>query len=211
MSENHPQTPDDSKLKSPPADQLDAGAKLAYQPGGAAETEDELNRRFWIFNVTPSWLVSFFTHIALFIFLAIWLVPQIQEQTISFQAGDQISDPIDELNVNLDEMEIEEADPFETEMTDQPPVETFNDPEPITLDQELFDQGDVFMEESPFETGEMGELSDADLSTEIASRSSANKKELLRKYGGTAASEKAVAMALKWIADSPASRRRLEL
>ncbi len=193
MSQNHPPATDDSKLKK----QQDPASSQDEEQ----DQDPELNRRYWFFNVMPSWMVSFFTHIALIIFLAIWLMPRFQEDTISLEAGDQVAEALDSPDIDLNEMDAEETDPFESEMSEEPPEQSLNEPEPITLDQELFDQGDVFAQETLFDTGELGELSNSDMANETSSRSSSNKKSLLRKFGGNAASEKSVAMALKWIAD----------
>ena len=89
-------------------------------------------------------------------------------------------------------------DPLDSEVQEK--VEEVVIEEPLKVEvEELFDTGDVLFEESNFEEGESINLVDS--SDELGSRSDGNRQQLLRKYGGSAASEEAVALALKWIAN----------
>lgn len=166
------------------------------------ETSDiESQRRFLLFNVMPSWTVSFFSHIALIIILAIWLMPVKQEKIVNLEAGEQIVEELDTIDVDLTELEFDADESLETEITDQPPEEMQQDDTVPLEAEEVFEVGDVFAAETSFDEADPGEFSKSDTSNEAGSRAGSGKATLLKKYGGNAASEEAVAMALKWIAD----------
>ena len=192
MIQNSPARPKD--------DPKPAKQQVANDQQGAEEDEEDFEsaHKFLFFNVMPSWMVSFVTHIVLIVLLAIWFLPPIKEKTVSLVASEQATEEIDQIDINLTEMDFEEVDPLDSKVQEN--VEEVVLEEPLKVEvEELFDTGDVLFEESNFEEGES--INPVDSSDETGSRSDGNRQQLLRKYGGSAASEEAVALALKWIAD----------
>ncbi len=165
--------------------------------------EDEVGEnRFLLFNVMPSWLVSFIGHVVLILVMAFLIMPSIEDESVSFEASEVATESLDEIDLNLDtDLEISE-DVLETEITEEivelveevapevdveVPVEDFNE---VDLTSEIFDASATFTES--FEVGAQNE---------VGSRSAESKERLLREYGGSKASEEAVALALQWIVD----------
>ena len=156
--------------------------------------------RFLLFNVMPSWLVSFIGHVVLILVMAFLIMPSIEDETVSFEASEVATESLDEIDLNLDaDLDISE-DVLETEITEEVvelveefapevdvevPIENFNE---VDLTSEIFDASASFTES--FEVGAQNE---------VDSRSAESKQRLLREYGGSKASEEAVALALKWI------------
>ena len=149
----------------------------------------------------PSWLVSFLGHIALILILALFVIPLPIKKTVSFEAGEMADSAVETLDINLEVTDFETTDPFESEIPEQANTE-ISEAEPLTIDTTALVETSSFLADdtSNFEGDEMSELSSADLSDETSSRSGSGKDQLLRKYGGNAATEKAVQLALKWLA-----------
>ncbi len=165
------------------------------------EEHEELGNRFLLFNVMPSWMVSFLTHIAVIILLAIIIMPNKVDRRVALETSETASEPLDMIDLNLEAMEFDAEDPFETEISQEIPNEITEELE-ISLPEAEVDFGNIMgAEESSFELDSLGELSTSETSNETSSRNSDSKDMLVRKYGGNAASEEAVALALKWIVD----------
>lgn len=171
----------------------------------AADDESEIanpnNQRFIFFNAMPSWMVSFLSHVALILVLALLVIPLPQKKTVSFEAGEQTDTSVETLDVNLDVSDFEATDPFESELPEQTET-TISEAEPLTIDTSaMVEMSSLLADDSSnFDGDEMSELSSTDLSNEVSSRSDEGKQQLLRRYGGNAATEKAVQLALKWLA-----------
>ena len=199
MSNDKPAKPDRPKRKS-------AGKPAKKQAKKKQIVDEELlddeagENRFLLFNVMPSWLVSFIGHVVLILLMAFLIMPSIEEESVSFEASEVATESLDSIDLNLDaDLEISE-DVLETEITEEivelveevapevdveVPIENFNE---VDLTSEIFDASASFTES--FEVG---------ASNEVESRSAESKERLLREYGGSKASEEAVALALKWI------------
>lgn len=165
--------------------------------------DDEVGEsKFLLFNVMPSWVVSFIAHVALILLMGFLIMPTIEDKSVSFEASEVAAESLDAIDLNLDaDLDISE-DVLETEVTEElvemveevapevdfeVPIENFNE---VDLTSEIFDASASFTES--FEVGAVNE---------VQSRSSESKERLLREYGGSKASEEAVALALKWIVD----------
>lgn len=172
----------------------------ASDPNGEeAEDEPVVGQKFLLFNVMPSWMVSFLTHIAVIIALAIYIMPQAIEKKVALEAGEQAAAVEDSIEVNLDVMEFDAEETFDTQLEEEA-SSALTEFEEVTLPEENFDFGSILAaDDSNFDTETMGEFSSADISNETGARDGDAKKALLAKYGGNAASEEAVALALKWI------------
>ena len=163
--------------------------------------EDEVgDSKFLLFNVMPSWMTSFIAHVVLILLMAFLIMPTIEDKTVSFEASEVASENLDAFDLNLDaDLDISE-DVMDTEVTEEVvelveeftpevdvevPMENFNE---VDLTSEIFNATEAFSES--LEVG---------AANEVQSRSSDSKKRLLNEYGGSAASEEAVALALEWI------------
>ena len=189
MSQLQPRpTKNDPKLKQ---------AAVVDQPDGDEEESDGEGSRFLLFNVMPSWMVSFLTHIAVIIVLAIMVMPTKPERTVALEAGEQAAEALESFDLNLDAIEFDAEDPFETEISEDEPTEVTEIMD-VSLPEAEVDFGNIMGAEESFD-GSIGELNPSDMTEETSSRGGESKERLLKSYGGTAASEEAVALALKWI------------
>ena len=149
----------------------------------------------------PSWMVSFLSHVALILILALLVIPLPIKKTVSFEVGELADSSVETLDINLEVTDFETTDPFESEIPDQAKTE-ISEAEPLTIDTTALVETSSFLADdvSNFEGDEMTELTSSDLSNETSSRSGNGKDQMLRKYGGNAATEKAVQLALEWLA-----------
>jgi hypothetical protein len=159
-------------------------------------SESEEGSRFFFFNVLPSWMVSFIAHILIIIALAIYMMPLPLERKVALEAGEPSAAIDDAPDINVDLNLNEEALEIEEEVTE--PTPTVTDPIEEAVMLENADFGDILGADVAVES-EVSELSNLDSASETSSRSDAARSDMLKKYGGTAASEEAVALALKWI------------
>lgn len=196
MSQDQPQKPQ----KNPP--QKQGQVKGDNPPSDEEEEEDfEGGNRFLLFNVMPSWMVSFLTHVAIIIILALTFLKPPAERKVALEAGDAAAAVEESIDMNLDALEFEEsAEALDSELPEETQTEVTEMTE-VSLPEAEVDFGNIMgMEDALMESDVMGELSDAALSNETSSRTGDSKKKMLRDYGGNNASEEAVALALKWIA-----------
>ena len=90
------------KTPARPANDPKLATVQAAQELDDEELEDEVSaHKFLFFNVMPSWMVSFVTHVVLIILLAIWLMPVPKERTVSLEASEQASEEIEQIDINL--------------------------------------------------------------------------------------------------------------
>ena len=73
--------------------------------------DNEGGSRFLLFNVMPSWLVSFLSHIAVIIILAVIIMPAKKDRVVALQAGEQAAEALDSFEMNFDTLDfnVEEA------------------------------------------------------------------------------------------------------
>ena len=163
------------------------------------EAEEELasGSRFILFNVMPSWLVSFLTHIVIIIILAILVFPPPQERKISIESAQGGAEALDDIVMDLESLDLDTSDVLEqTEFQDSAASEISEEME-MSLPEPTVDIGNVLAAEDMFSGAEtLGELS---MSNETSARSGEGKKQALLKHGGTQGSEDAVQLALEWI------------
>ena len=137
---------------------------------GDEELDDETGNRFLFFNVMPSWMVSFLTHLAIIILLAIIIMPDRQERKVALEAGEQAVAPVDSIDLNLDALDFESEDPFETEISEELPNETAEELEDVRLPEAVTDLGNIMGAEEMNLDADIGELSSSDTSNETTSR-----------------------------------------
>lgn len=174
----------------------------SHDPAEDEQGEElEGGNRYLLFNVMPSWMVSFITHIAVIVALAVIFLPSPKPKVISVQAGQPGAADIDNNEINLDALDTEAEDALELEdISEMTAPELAEDPEIALLSTDVIsDLGNIEVSEDAFATGEsLGELSQGN---ETSARTGEGKKQALLKNGGTQGSEDAVQLALKWIVD----------
>lgn len=146
----------------------------------------------------PIWIASIAFHIALMIFLATYYFKDNNQSDM-----DLISQPADEVGVDMEDLgseELEIAD-FTMETFDEQP-QVMEQPLPTeveTLQQPLVPQLTDALDFRPTEATEMISPVQSTVSSEFSGRVE-GKKLLLRSGGGNSESEKAVELALEWLA-----------
>ena len=170
------------------------------QQGQENEYEEDGTNKKLIFNVVPSWIVSFVIHVALIILLALLVIPTKREVDLAIESSSTVNETVENIDLDpsdFDDLEEnEEEELTETEVSEAVEVETVELVEVV----ETFDAPNVISEELSFEQSDVGDLSAASSPGQVSSRTGAGKKAALRKGGGTPESEEAVEAALKWIA-----------
>ncbi len=151
----------------------------------------------------PSWLASFLLNISLILVLALFAITTEEKNTISLEAGETESASLDDVNINLEDLELENADPLESNLSEAPAQQVTTETDPLTIDTDITTDSATLLaaDTTSFEGEQFNELSLTELTNEIGGRSDNSRNQLLRKYGGNAASEQAVELGLQWIAD----------
>ena len=167
------------------------------------EIDEEENALFDL-TAMPSWLASFLLNISLILILV--LLPSITTEirnTVSLEATEIASVAIEDISVNLEDLEVDASDVLETEMSAAPSEDFAIDSEPLTVDTDILnDAAELFAgDTTSFDGDLLSEFQQSELSSEIGGRGDSTRNQLLRKFGGNAASEAAVELALQWIAD----------
>ena len=186
--------------------------QTAIHPTGSMSTaenatnekfEDEVvetGQRMLMFNVIPSWVISFIGHVGLIVLLAFLWIPPREELTTTFEASATPGESLEAIDLDMadfDESEMEELSETEFEnesivevetMVELETLETLETAEFMGAEEMVFDEGDF---------GDFGAVTGS--SDELGGRTGASKKKALKEYGGTDASEEAVQLAIKWI------------
>ena len=186
----------------PPVDPLLAQQQQGQaQPAEGEEQEEVISQRFLLFQVMPSWLTSFIFHIIIIIVLALIPILLKGKKTVDIYSGEAATavespSPVnfDSLEVSTEELEAETDEEVTEENFEQQVEET---PMAEQLEDSKLDTKFEMMEPTEFGQ-EMAEL--ASMKSDVSSRSMANRKKMLKKHGGTPASENAVQLGLKWLA-----------
>lgn len=188
MNQPHPRPSNDPKQTKP----------VTAQPLDEEDDEDDGGSRFLLFNVMPSWMVSFLTHIAVIVVLAIMVMPQKRDRTVALEAGEQAAVPLESIDMNFDTLDFNTDDAMEQEFSEEVPTEVTETIE-VSLPEADVELGNILGSVDSFDSDMLGALNPSDMGEETASRSGDSRNRLLKKFGGTAASEESVALALKWI------------
>lgn len=158
--------------------------------------------RWFLFNLLPSWSISFISHVILLVILAAWFLRSPVDPPISFQVSPVSGEQLEEMSVDLSTMDMEPPplDAAESE----PLVET---PPLVELPQSLLEVPELPGDLLP----SMPELTDAEptdlltpntgtTSGETSARAGDDRQKALQKFGGTPESEESVELALEWLA-----------
>lgn len=160
------------------------------------------------YQSVPSWLLSLLLHTLLIVVLAMIQLDPIGSVLNVIQAGssDSQSDSLEEFGINAPAAEL--ADTVEvSQPISQPELSPSLDlaatePSMTSLaDSSLVEVGMESLTQSVLPRETLNANQFASMSQMLTSRSTAKKSEMLEKYGGTAQSEKSVALALKWLAE----------
>lgn len=188
----------------PPTTRIDIG-----ELDLTSEPEEPTPPRRWHIGAVPSWLLSLVVHVALiFTLAAITLDPVDKVLNILSAATSESVDSIEQFDLpgpQLDDAETP-SDPLSpttevSEVIEMPELTSTMLTNPLSamdvLDTNRLTEG--IMPSALLSGGALSQMT-----TALNSRSSASKSEMLERFGGTSESEKAVAMALKWIAEHQA-------
>ena len=214
------QTPDSLTPANPviPAEPPIVAPAVSADDPVIIETEvDEIPtaRRRWLPTAVPSWLVSLSAHVLLILLLAaITLDPVSTAMSILTASTGESQTDIQEFSVeppDFAESELESsAAPTAPEIDSSQALTQIVAPEVSQFEAtntsallEAIDSDSLLDKIAPSASG--GAMALAQAASSLGGRSGEGKQELLQKYGGSAASEKAVAMALKWIAEHQAA------
>jgi len=186
----------------------DIGTEADTQdPSEEDQQESLLGSRFLIFNVMPSWLVSFIIHILLIIILAVayWQIPR--QPTVGLVSGEP-SEDIAEMDdpLSFDSPDDSEAlETSETENTNETELEEIIQ-EDVMIEEDFVDDNTAEMLAETIETNAIdAEALDmtgaaSGLTGQVTGRSSAeSRRALVARGGGNDASENAVKLAMEWI------------
>ena len=175
----------------------------------ADESETEVVRKksgFW--HAAPSWAISTVVHVAAILALAAWNIePITKEISLMLNVGEPVGSESDALEeFSMDDSTAEMQTESEDIPSDVPNVE------PTAVDAKVEMDMSSLVAEAPAVS--MSSLSDslapasslaaqssAAMRASLNSRSKETKRELLKKFGGTTETERAVSMALKWLAE----------
>lgn len=184
-----------------PAARPDAKAANRIRTDRDDLPDDSGSGRFLLFTVVPSWLVSLFAHVALILVAALFALPRPVSKSISFDGAAPSDSTIDSVDISLDSFD-ELSEPLESELAASAAAEV-TDPTEAIAPEATVDVGEIMagvdsrmeMESTPSESDAMSS------GNETSIRTGDSRGEALRKYGGSAESESAVELALKWIVD----------
>lgn len=180
-----------------PEDQTSAHADNA----GYADPD----KSFLLFRAVPAWLVSMLVHMFLLVLMALLTVAQ-PEKLINILSVNTSSEAEDEMEqFTLEDVEPAALSESQEQSFDQmePAPEPLSELQPIEISQPLPlidvapEMIDMVSTVAPSKSL-LSSVADA-MSQDLGSRGGKTKKELLKRFGGTEASEAAVARALKWL------------
>ena len=179
--------------------------QLDHEEEHDESAEEQGSSRFLIFNVMPSWLVSFIIHIVLIIVLAVayWTIPG--DEIVGLEAGVASEDLSEMEEFNIDSPEDSDAlENSEVENTNESELEDVV--EEIEIEEEFIEETVTDTLTESIETNaidaEALDLTGANSGAagQVSGRTSAeSRRALVRKNGGSDASENAVKLALEWI------------
>lgn len=183
----------------------EAEHEAGHEAGDETLEPVDPDKRFLLFRAVPAWLVSMLVHMFVLVLMALLTVAQ-PEQLINILSMNTSGEAEDE----MEQFTLEDVDPAAlSESEDQsfeqmePAPEPLAELQPIEISQPLPlmdvapEMVDMVSAVAPSKSL-LQSVSDA-MSQDFGSRGGKAKKDLLKRFGGTEASEAAVARALKWL------------
>jgi hypothetical protein len=202
---------------APGEPQMPASAKAsAVTPKNTVPTsvdlnkiDDSLHSRRSIWSTVPSWLISTVVHVTVILMLAAWnFEPISKELKLMLVATDTTSN-----NDSLEEFAIDDAMASELESTDAEELPAQGPAMDSNIAEAKVDMSFAnvvaanmpavsipSMTQSLIPRNGVASQANAAMRAGLNSRSKETKRDLLRKYGGSSDTEKAVSLALKWLA-----------
>lgn len=184
---------------------------VEVEAGANEEANPLAPRRRKLIDLIPGWLVSLVVHVILILILAAITLDPIQNVLSILQA----SSGEDTETIQEFDLEAPSVDDLSAESMDQPlsppaAAEQTVTMEEITPVMETMPTQEFSLEmnqltESIVPSAVLQSQSMSQISSSLSTRSMTGKSEMLERYGGSAASERSVALALKWIAEHQAS------
>lgn len=165
--------------------------------------ESTKGRRFLLAAV-PSWLVSLLVHLVLVVALALVTLDPVRNVISILQASASTTEAsLEQFDLAGPTLEQSDALDQPVEMQTSETTDTLEFSEitaPTMQFTESINVANNSLTESVIPSSLLSSSSLGGLSASLNSRSGASRSELLERYGGTAASEESVALALKWLA-----------
>lgn len=171
-----------------------------------AVSEIKPRKNLWVWTTVPSWAISMIVHIAILMIMAAMSLEPVRKAIATFTVSnaDGNTDQIQSFDLS------DAPAPTLSEPTEEPvslpaaataPVAEMMEValEPVTTNA-LGDLAVPNVIDQIAPSSLMSEAMSSQMTQALSSRSSNMKKEMLERYGGSAASEQAVARALAWIA-----------
>ena len=190
-------------------DKQDAsGAVHKTRRGKAVGVREEMDERkelgafhIWMREAvknTPSWLVSMVFHMIVLLILALWTMPENwADEARQLVVANTKNEEFDELEELIDEP-LEEIDVEMTAIEDVVQEDVNISPDDVDAAAMSVDLSDFGLDKAP--RNDLLATVGGYYGTGLSGRGTGNRGALVRRAGGTAASEKAVAAALKWLA-----------
>ena len=172
-----------------------------------SEQEIEKRRRWkrLMFTAAPSWMISLVLHVILIVTLALMTLDPVNSvQSILEGGSESDTTTIDEFKIDGPQ-QLDTPQPAEDQVTENTEVSPKMDlsdvqePSMPLLQTTLTTMSSDVLSEKLIDRNVLSSANSA-TSAMLTSRSTANKSQMLERFGGSAESEKSVAMALKWLA-----------
>lgn len=183
---------------------------LTGEGSGLPEFEDQnpskKGRVHLIKQAIPSWLVSTFVHVAAILVLGAWNIEPIKKELkLMLSSAEALEDGEDLQATAMEEASASELQPSDSAEapSDVPVVDSNIEATSVDLSQVVVDVPLLSMNSMASLTPKnaMAAQANATMKQALTGRSKETKRDLLRKFGGSDATEKAVSMALKWLAE----------
>jgi hypothetical protein len=173
------------------------------------QTEEPRRKKSGFWSAAPSWLISTVIHVAAILGLAAWNIEPLKKEinlllNIGEQAGNE-SDALEEFSMDNASAQVQ-SDNTEDSPSDVPTVEPSAVDAKVEVDMSsmVADAPAVSvsgLSESLAPASGIAAQSSAAMRAGLNSRSSETKRDMLKKFGGTTETERAVSMSLKWLAE----------
>ncbi len=184
---------------------LASAANAENNTDNAVEGIEEESRNLWLFQYVPSWLTSFVMHVTIILLLTLVtnLVPTKEPvNLVAGDAGESVEtdsdinmDPLGDFNETLEKQSaIDVSQPSLVPITDAPEIGSISD---LNVASDILNTAEMGMEAS-------GNAFSAALPSggnEFSGRSDAGRGAKARNAGANDATEGAVALGLKWLAN----------
>jgi hypothetical protein len=199
------QPPGADPFDAQPVDNEILEAEVVDPPPNDEAVDSDPARRFLFFSAVPAWLISMLLHMLLLILMALLTVAQPVEvvNILSVQNAGEAEPEMEQFTLedvepaSLSEMQDEAFDQLQPTPEPLAALEPVEVSQPVPLVAIAPEMVDIVSDVAPSKSL-LQSVSDA-MQQDLGSRGGRTKKELLKRFGGTEASEAAVARALKWI------------